>query len=181
MNLSLWQNFYVIVGAAAATLVGVQFVVIALIASMHTRSDMESVGAFGTPTVVHLCSALAISAIMCAPWPSLLAVSVALVIGGIGGLGYALIVVRCARRQTIYVPVAEDWFWHAILPCAIYLAMTVAAAALLTFTKGALFVLGGASLCLLLLGIHNAWDSVTHIVFSALTTDSGNSDANKSE
>jgi hypothetical protein len=181
MILSLWQNFYVIAGAAAGTLIGVQFVVIALIASTHTRSNMESVGAFGTPTVVHLCGALIISAIMCAPWPSLFATAVALAVLGLAGLGYVLIVVRRARRQTIYRPVLEDWFWHAILPCAIYAALAVGALALTTFTQAALFTLGGAALCLLLIGIHNAWDTVTHIVFSGTPADENNSEAKKSE
>ena len=61
-----WQNFYVIVGPSGAVLIGVQFVVVTLIASMRTRPTAEAVSAFATPTVVHLGGALCVSAIMSA-------------------------------------------------------------------------------------------------------------------
>jgi hypothetical protein len=64
-----WQNFYVIVGSAAAALVGVQFVVIALIANTRTLATTESIRTFGTPTVVHLGGALLVSAIIVASGP----------------------------------------------------------------------------------------------------------------
>jgi hypothetical protein len=34
-----------------------------------------------------------------------------------------------------------------------------------------MFVIGTAALCLLLIGIHNAWDTVTHIVVVRLHGD----------
>jgi hypothetical protein len=159
-----WQSFCVLVGSAGAALIGVQFVVITLIANMRKRTSADLVNAFGTPTVVHLGSALVISAIMSAPWPSVLPVSVALATCGLGGLGYGAIVIRRARRQTGYEPVWEDWLWYAILPSSMYAALSLAALFLLAATQFALFVVGGAALGLLLIGIHNAWDAVTHIV-----------------
>src|SRR5258708_3353634 len=104
MNLSLWQKFYVIVGSSGGALVGLQFVVIALIASTRHRADVASVNAFGTPNVVHFSVALIISAVMNAPWPSLFAVSVALAVCGVLGLGYSATVFHRARRQTAYKP-----------------------------------------------------------------------------
>ena len=58
-----WQNFYVIVGSAGAALIGVQFVVVTLIATVRKPTTAESLHAFGTPTVVYLGSALLVSAI----------------------------------------------------------------------------------------------------------------------
>src|SRR5690349_9031512 len=66
--LTRWENFYVIVGSSAGALTGLQFVVIALIAEAETSSSMLEVRAFGTPTVVHFCASLLISAILSAPW-----------------------------------------------------------------------------------------------------------------
>src|SRR5439155_26015755 len=86
--LSAWANFYVIVGSAAAALIGVQFVVIALIANMRRLATAESIRAFGTPTVVHLGGALVVSALMSAPWHSLSRASIALATCGLGGLAY---------------------------------------------------------------------------------------------
>lgn len=69
--MSDWQSFYVIVGSSGAALIGIQFVVMTLIASRRQRPTAESLNAFGTPTVVHLVGSLLISAIMSAPWHSL--------------------------------------------------------------------------------------------------------------
>jgi hypothetical protein len=77
-ELSAWESFYVIVGSGGAALVGLQFVVITLIADMRTRASADAVGGFSTPTVVHLSGALIVSSIMSAPWRSLFPVSMAL-------------------------------------------------------------------------------------------------------
>ncbi len=163
-RVAAWQSFYVIVGSSGAALIGVQFVVMTLIAGMRRRTTAGSVGAFATPTVVHLGGALLISAIMSAPWPSLFPASVALAICGLGGLAYGAIVIHRARRQTDYRPVWEDWLWYATFPCSAYAGLTLAALFLRTTTRLPVFVIGAAALGLLLVGIHNAWDSVTHIV-----------------
>ncbi len=162
--MSAWGNFYVIVGSSGAALIGVQFVVITLIAAMRMRPTPDSISAFATPTVVHLAGALLVSVLMSAPWRSLCPTSVALAMCGLGGLAYGAIVIHRARRQTFYRPVWEDWLWYAILPCCVYAALLWAAVFLRTTTQLAEFVIGIAALGLLLIGIHNAWDSVTHIV-----------------
>jgi hypothetical protein len=161
---SSWGTFYAIVGSSGGALVGLQFVVIALVADRRRLVSAGSISAFGTPTVVHFASALIVSAIMSAPWPSLASLSVALEICGLGGLVYAAIVIRRAHRQTSYEPVWQDWLWHTVLPCVSYAALTVMAARLSRTPQPALFVIGAAALGLLLIGIRNAWDTVTYIV-----------------
>jgi hypothetical protein len=65
----------------------------------------------------------------------------------------------------------EDWLWYAILPSSTYAALALAPLFLRTTTQPALFIIGGAALGLLLIGIHNAWDSVTHIVVNGSRDD----------
>jgi len=49
-----WENFYVIVGSSAGALIGLQFVVITLIAEMPIAQGQAQAGdAFATPTIVH--------------------------------------------------------------------------------------------------------------------------------
>jgi hypothetical protein len=163
-SLSEWEGFYVIVGSSGAALVGLQFVVLTLIAERQARTSRETLNAFGTPTVVHFTGALVISALMSAPWPSLHAVAVALAIAGLAGITYALIVIRRARRQEGYAPSGEDWVWYVLLPCAAYGMLTVTAMLLPSASESALFGIGGVALGLLLLGIRNAWDTVTYVV-----------------
>ena len=162
--LSAWQNFYVIIGSSATGLIGIQFVVVTLIANMRQSPTAESISAFGTPTVVHLATALLVSAIMSVPWPSFFPTSIALALCGFGGLAYGAIVIRRARRQTYYQPDWEDWLWYSLLPCSVYATLMMTALFLRTISFVAAFLIGAAALGLLLIGIHNAWDSVTHIV-----------------
>lgn len=163
-TLSGWESFYVIVGSSGAALIGLQFVVIALIKDTRARTNSGTISAFGTPTVVHLAGALVISTIMTAPWPSLFAVACALTVSGLTGITYGARVVYHARRQTGYAAVWQDWLWHMILPWCAYAAVTLAAVFLLAYTRGALFTIAAAALGLLLIAIHNAWDTVTYIV-----------------
>ncbi len=65
--LAAWESFYVIIGSSAAALTGLQFVVIVLGAEARTVRGPETVNAFGTPTIVHLCAALLVSAILSVP------------------------------------------------------------------------------------------------------------------
>jgi hypothetical protein len=173
--LSSWQNFYVLIGSAGASLIGLQFVAIALVSNLRRNPTMESLSAFATPTVLHLAGALLVSAVMAAPWPSVFPASVTLAICGLIGLAYCANVSRRARRQTVYKPVMEDWLWHVILPCSTYAAMGFAALFVRTLPQPALFVIAAGALALLFIGIHNAWDTVIYMV----TTARG--DSNKQE
>ena len=161
--LPAWQNFYVIIGSAAAVLTGLMFVAITLIAGTGRRRLSASVGAFGTPTVVHFCVALLIAAILSAPWQALWNVDLLLGLCGLGGVIYVVIVLRRARRQTEYQPVLEDWLWYTVLPLVSYTALFVAGIVLPGNPVPALFVIGAVTVLLLLIGIHNAWDSVLYI------------------
>jgi hypothetical protein len=98
-RLAEWASFYVIVGSSGAALIGMQFVVMTLIANMRVRPPLESLHAFGTPTVVQLTGALLVSAIMSAPWPSLVLVALTVGMCGLGGMAYGAIVIRRARRH----------------------------------------------------------------------------------
>jgi len=161
-----WENFYVIVGSSAAALTGLQFVVIALVAESSAKTGGRAIAAFGTPTVVHFCAALLASAIVSAPWRGL--ANPAFLIGALGAAGvvYAVVVTKRAHEQTVYKPVLEDWLWHSILPFCAYGVMMVAAFVLRYDPERALFLVGGAVLLLLFIGIHNAWDTVTFIALT---------------
>ena len=93
-QLTEWESFYVIVGSSAAALTGLMFVVITLIADLEAQRSGGALAAFGTPTVVHFCAALIVSATLSAPWHSLTMVAAALAVCGLWGVGYTLIVVR---------------------------------------------------------------------------------------
>src|SRR5262245_28396464 len=123
--LAAWESYYVIIGSSGAALTGLQFVVMALAADSTLPSTSREIGAFGTPTIVHFCAALLISAILSAPWHSLTMVSLALGTCGLLGVIYGVIVIRRAKSQSGYKPVWQDWLWHTELPTSAYAILLV--------------------------------------------------------
>jgi len=163
LPLAGWENFYVIVGSSAAALTGLQFVVITLVATEpRLKSSGAEVGVFATPTVLHFCSVLVVACILNSPWRDVSNAATALGIYGGFGVFYCGIVTRRATRRMDYKPVAEDWIWHTVLPFLVYGAVLISAL-VLPRHRGALFAVAAAALVLLLIGIRNAWDSVTYI------------------
>ena len=160
-----WEDFYLIVGSAAAALTGLQFVVITLVSEAQSRSTSTgALGAFATPTIVHFCAALFVSVVMCAPWPRLPEPAFVIGAGGAVGLAYTGIVVLRATRQTAYQMVTEDWIWHVTLPLVAYGVQLLAGFLLLRATTVASFTIAASSLLLVYIGIHNAWDTSTFMI-----------------
>lgn len=173
-----WTDFYLITGSAAAALTGLQFVVQTLIASglprpVATADPEASTAAFGTPTVVHFALSLVLSAVMAAPWPTLGSLRAMLGVLGIAALVYSLIVLRRARRQRVYKPVFEDWLWHITLPTLSYAAVLAAAFLEADGAAAPLFAIAAATLLLVCVGIHNAWDTVTFLTLQAMRDGGG--------
>jgi hypothetical protein len=85
-----WEAFNVIVGPAAAVLIGLQFVAITLSAEANTAGAGSAIGAFSTPTIVHFCAVLFIAAMLSAPWPALSPAALLLGACAVVGLAYTL-------------------------------------------------------------------------------------------
>jgi hypothetical protein len=160
-----WESFYVIVGGGAAALIGLQFVVMTLIADKPHLISPEGGAAFATPTIVHFGTALLLSAGLRAPWHSAVSAAAFWGIVGLCGTVYTIIVARRMRRQTIYKPDLEDWLAHYLVPFVAYATLTLSAFAAASHADAALFGVGTAALLLLFIGIHNAWDTVAYQVF----------------
>jgi hypothetical protein len=162
-----WENFYVIVGSSAGALIGLQFVVMALVANMPRGPGTAQAGAaFATPNIVHFGTVLLLSAALSAPWNGLAGAAVFWGLLGFSGVAYTLIVARRMRVQTAYQPEFEDWLCHALLPFAAYALLAIAAYGTRSHVRAALFGAGAAALLLLFVGIHNAWDAVTYHVYT---------------
>jgi len=163
-SIAAWDNFYVIVGSSAAALTGLQFVVATLIATdEERRGTPDEVRAFGTPTVVHFCAALLISAINSAPWHELSHVATAFGACGFLGVAYGCVTIGRARATRTFKLVLEDWIWYVGLPLLSYGSVLIASFVLPHRAGPSLFVVGAAALLLLLIGIHNAWYTVTYL------------------
>jgi hypothetical protein len=175
-SLASWQSFYVIIGAAAATLTGLMFIVITLIAGVRGRASSAShgVAAFSTPNVVHFCAALLLAAMLSAPWPKLWqASSLVGACGLVGGVYVGTVLRKTRRGRSTYALVLEDWLGHIVGPFIAYAALAVAAVVLPTFETPALFVIAAAMLTLLFVGVHNAWDTITYLTLNVSEPEQG--------
>jgi len=166
LQLAQWDSFYVIVGSAAGALIGLQFVVMTLIAVRPPQRASDAAPAFTTPTIVHFSAVLLLSALVRVPWETAAAAGTVLWgLLGFAGAVYTIAVARRMYKQDAYRPVFEDWMFHAGLPLLAYLLLALSPFAAAAYPRESLFAVGAAALLLLFSAIHNAWDGVAYHVF----------------
>jgi hypothetical protein len=166
--LTAWDSFYVIIGSSAAALTGLMFVVITLVNDSSRRRSEGAVSAYSTPTIIHFGAALLISAIASAPWRTLGPAALTIGLVGVAGIVYVGFVITMITGvpESAYRAVLEDWLFHVVLPLVVYVTFVSMALLLPRHSEPALFGVGGATLLLLFIGIHNAWDIVTFLVLA---------------
>lgn len=166
-SLSAWSAFFTAISTSAAALIGLMFVVITLINREEWKEQMrrstDGLSTFSTPTVMHFCAALLVSAILLAPWRSLLGPAILLGATALYGLVYAVRVMLRTRRLDTYTPDLEDWAWYNILPFVAYGAVFTGALALTRAPASGFEAFAGGALLLIFIGIRNAWDVVTYL------------------
>jgi hypothetical protein len=159
-----WESFYVIVGSCAGALIGLQFVVITIVADKKIPTSEMTHGALATPTIVHFGVVLLLSALVSAPWNSFFVPALLWTLIAITGIAYIAVVGRRLRIQQEYKPIPEDWLFHVVMPAVAYIVLAVSALATLNHAAMGLFGIGASSLMLLFVGIHDAWDSIVYLV-----------------
>jgi hypothetical protein len=164
-ELTNWDSFYVMVGSAAAVLIGLQFVVLTLLAERPPKGAAEVGAVFLTPTIVHFGVTFLLSAFLLAPWQTMGIPAVLLGIIGFSGIVYIGMVALRMRRLEAYHPELEDWLFHIVLPLAAYIVLALSLFADPSHLHEMLFCVGATALLLLFVGIHNAWDNVAYTVF----------------
>jgi hypothetical protein len=167
LALADWQGFYTLVGSSAGALTGLTFVVITISAERGEDTGSASTRLTGTrvfitPTAVHFGAALWVSALLCIPGQTAFSLAVLLAVTGVGGLFYCrtLLSRMLGFSAGAYKPFSSDWCWNIVLPMLAYLALTATGFSLRYAVAASLYVVSGAVLLLLFIGIHNAWDVV---------------------
>jgi len=152
-----WDNFYVILGSAAAALLGITFVVIALIS--ERRANPAGMSGYITPTVVHFGTVLGLSCFVSVPHQNVVGLSLGFGSSATGLLIYTGVIFANMRRFAHqYVPVLEDWIWHVILPAVVYCGLLAMALLLWREPRDSMYGIAAALVMLLFVGIHNSWD-----------------------
>ena len=79
------------------------------------------------------------------------------------GLALSAYVLWMARKQTAYRPELSDWIWHTMMPFVAYLLLLGAGLTFGAHPETSLYGVAGCTLFILIIGIHNAWDSAVWI------------------
>jgi hypothetical protein len=153
-----WHDFYVLVGTASATLIGLLFVAASIGASIFSEKNQEGLKSFLTPTVVHFAAVLFACLLVMIPTHTRETLGGALAGGGLLGAGYCVnFVVKLFIRHRFNVDFTDRLF-YAIIPFVGYLLLSSAGLLLLLKSTASTSVLAVGLLTLLLAGIRNAWD-----------------------
>jgi hypothetical protein len=155
-----WENFYFLMGTAAASLIGLTFVVATLTADMEERRAIRGMKLYMTPNVFHFGVVLVLSAMSTTHRLPPLALAVVASLSAAWGVIYMVTRLIGLRKSGA----TEDWtdlFFYGVAPVIVYVALGVAAWSI-EFAAGlGPELLAGLMMTLLLLGIRNAWDLVS--------------------
>jgi hypothetical protein len=166
LAMEAWGNFYVITSAAAATLIGLLFVVLTLAGDRMPASESNQIRLYMTPSVMQFAFVLVLAAMLMFPTQTRL--SAAISCGAVGALGiiYAASVVIDGRRGNA-LRERIDVLQYAVLPAIGYAALVVGGVAIDKpgDTHGPTIVAAGV-LELVALAIRNSWSSAVSILSS---------------
>jgi hypothetical protein len=160
-----WHDFYLLIGTAAATLVGLLFVSASVGGGYMTEERRPGIRAFFSPTIFHFAAVLVACLAVLAPKQSWAALGAMLLGCGLVGLLYAGWVWRQMVRNGYLRDIdGEDRMWYARAPVAGHLLVALAAALLLLQLPAGIDLLAVTLVLLLLVGIRNAWDITLWLV-----------------
>ena len=161
-----WDEYFVLLGTAAAGLIGLLFVVVTLTSNFERSQALRGASIYMTPTAAHFAVALAICAVTLAPGLSrgwgcaLLGLAIA---SGFANALRAVFGIRQYERDPDSNVHWSDLWWYGMTPTALYVGLGAAVAAMWLGFERAIYVLAAGVLMLLLVAIHNAWDLITWI------------------
>ncbi len=162
-----WHDFYVLLGTASATLVGLMFVAASIGATVFNEEHRAALESFITPTVVHFAAVLFACLLIIMPIHSWKSLAVLLGVGGLAGLFYSgRVVLQLTVRQRFKVELIDRLF-YALIPLAGYLLALAAATLGFLHVVASAYVMAAALLTLLIAGLRNAWDMMLWIMIKA--------------
>src|SRR6185312_845077 len=168
-----WQNFYLLVGTAAATLIGLMFVAVTFGASLMTAEASPSARAWLDPPFAHFVTVLFTAAVMVSPLTSALPIAAALLIVP---LMRSLALVRVYRRMreahARYQDIElSDWMSGVVLPLVCYMALLASGAGFVGGYPIAFAGLAAVIVVILLLGVFGAWELMMWLALTRLRRD----------
>lgn len=157
-----WHDFYLVLGPAAAGLIGLLFVVMSLTTGLERGRAMRGAQIYMTPVVFHLGVLLLLSALALFPRMAAPPMGAAAIVCGLAGLVYAAYVCRAFLSKAVE-SYAGDLWCYGIGVALLYLGMLVAGVVVLLRQPAGPYALAVDQIALFLLMVNNAWDLVVFI------------------
>jgi hypothetical protein len=127
------DNFFILAGGAAATLMGLLFVAITVAGTGFSTSRKEQgTRAFFTPTLIHFANVLLQALAVLVPWSSSWPIGIIFGLGGLTGLVYQTAVVAKRHEADIVLPSWHDWLPYVGVPALGCASLVVGAVGLIT-------------------------------------------------
>jgi hypothetical protein len=162
-----WHDFYVLLGTASATLVGLMFVAASIGAAVFNEKHSGALQAFITPTVVHFAAVLFACLVNTMPIHSWETLGALLAVGGLAGVVYGgRVLFQLIIRHSFNVDII-DRMYYALIPMVAYLLALAAAILGFLHIAASAYVMAAALLVLLIAGLRNAWDMMLWIMMKA--------------
>lgn len=157
-----WHDFYLLLGPAAAGLIGLLFVVASLTTNIERSKALRGAKVYMSPVVFHLAVVVLISALCMFPnTPAAIVGGVAVAAGLIGVAygGYVCCMMMAKTVETFGIDIVR----YGVAVAILYVGIAAGGALVLNGFEYAPQVLAAALLAMFLLMIHNAWDLVVWI------------------
>lgn len=160
-----WDNYFFMLGSAAAGLVGLLFVVVTLTAGFERTTALRGQALYMTPTMVHFAVVFSVCAVAVMPrLPTAAFVALAALAMGLGLVNAVRACFGIARpRPEMPTPHWSDLWMYGAAPALLYLIGLVLCALVEAGVGWAAPALAGLLLVIALVGIRNAWDLLTWI------------------
>lgn len=157
-----WDNFYLLVGGAAGSLIGLLFIVSTLMAGREREQALKGASVYMTPIVFHLAVVVTLGGLAMAPGVAPGPVGAIAGVTCAAGLVYcAWVIVEIRKLELGEPPHWSDLWCYGVAPLVGYAGLGVAAVFVGTARPLAAQGLAAGVMILLLIAIRNAWDLVT--------------------
>lgn len=160
-----WHEFYVLLGTASGTMIGLLFVAATVGSGVFSSSRRAALRIFLSASVVNFSSILASSLIVVSPVPNWILLGVLITGCGLFGLIHSGLAWRDTHREGLIASIdLEDRTWYVAFPVLGYLLVAGSGIALGLQMDLGCVALAVSTGMLLLIGLHNAWDITLWII-----------------
>lgn len=169
-----WGEFYLLIGSAAAALIGLLFVVVTLTNYLDLTRATLGERIYMTPVVFDFAVVLVLSALALAPelgdGPVAFVVLAAALIGVAVAIAVAMAIPRLDWPEP---PHWTDFWFYGVAPAVCYLGLAGVGASILSDWAAAPLAMAVVLMAILLISIRNAWDLVTWLAPRKAAADLG--------